>query len=166
MATSGNENRFTLRPFGQEDSEQDYQILHRLSNFQVPQDPKGNAEWLQNRRLYDEANCRRRHYIAIHQATQEPVGYASLEQQGPNQEAFRLYLVFDPNRWAFAALGEFLYQRLLQDAQELDAVSLILIEYANDLAFLNFLRAHGFIEVGTTTYNGFAIVRMEKRLVG
>jgi hypothetical protein len=50
--------------------------------------------------------------------------------------------------------------------QELDAVSLILIEYANDLAFLNFLRAHGFIEVGTTTYNGFAIVRMEKTLVG
>jgi hypothetical protein len=30
---------FRLRPFGQHDSEQDYQLLHALSNYQVPQDP-------------------------------------------------------------------------------------------------------------------------------
>jgi hypothetical protein len=66
VTASVNENSFVLRPFGQEDSEQDYQLLHRLSNFQVPQDPKGNAEWLQKRRQYDETTGKRRHYIAVH----------------------------------------------------------------------------------------------------
>lgn len=156
--------RFYLRPFGQEDVEQDYHLLHVLSNFQVPQDPIGNAEWQNNRRTYDETRGARRHYIAHESATQEPVGYASIEQQGPNPAGYRLYLVFNPDRWTFAELGGFLYQRLLEDAREMGAASLALVEYASDVPFLTFLREHGFIEVGRGTYNGFDIVRMEQRL--
>jgi hypothetical protein len=156
--------RFTLRPFGQADIEADYQLLHVLSNLQVPQDPRGNLDWQRNRRAFDETKGVRRHYIAIHTATQEPVGYAALEQQGPEPSAFRTYLVFNPDQWAFPELGEFLYQRLLRDARELGAATLAFVEYANDLPFLDFLREQGFTAVGEAMYNGFAIVRMEKKL--
>jgi hypothetical protein len=57
-------NRFHLRRFGQPEGEADYQIIHRLANYQVPQDPLGNQEWLQNRRAYDQRHWHRRHYIA------------------------------------------------------------------------------------------------------
>ena len=75
------ENRFYLRPFGQEDVEQDYHLLHVLSNSQVPQDPEGNREWQHNRRHFDETQRLRRHYIAHEGTTQEPVAYAAIEQQ-------------------------------------------------------------------------------------
>src|SRR5689334_10201281 len=127
------ESEFVLRPFGQPDADQDWDLLHRLSNVQVPQDPEGNAEWLRNRRAYDEAAGRRRHYVAVHRSTREGVGYACLEQQGADRDAFRLYIVFDPKRWTFTGLGEFLYRQLLRDARAMTATSLTMIEYANDL---------------------------------
>jgi hypothetical protein len=157
-------SRFVLRPFGQPDPEQDYDLLHVLSNYQVPQDPDGNRQWLENRRCYDEKAGVRRHYIALHGATQQPVAYAALEQQGPDPTAFRMYLVFDPGRWDYSDLGEFMYQHLLRDAAKLKATRLAFVEYANDDRFLRFLHERGFCEVGTSIYNGFEIVRLEKQL--
>jgi hypothetical protein len=107
---------FRLRPFGQHNSEQDYQLLHALSNYQAPQDPAGNSEWLASRRAYDQQRGKRRHYIAVHVPTEASIAYAALEQQGPDLTSFRIYLVFDPQRWSFNKLGEFLYQQLLTDA--------------------------------------------------
>jgi L-amino acid N-acyltransferase YncA len=152
---------FRMRPFGQTEVEQDYQLLHVLSHYQAPQDPEGNREWLENRRSYDEAHGTRRHAIAVHTDTQAAVGYAALEQQGPDPRSFRLYLVFNPNQWSFRELGEFMYQHLLREAQALGATRLACVEYANDLPFLAFLGEHGFARVGEASFNGFAIVRME-----
>lgn len=160
---ASSEGRFTLRPFG-EDLEGDAHLLHVLSNYQVPQDPEGNREWQRNRLGYDETRGVRRHYIAHETATREPVAYASIDQQGANPTCFRLYLVFDPHRWSFSDLGEFLYQRLLEDAREIGATSLAFVEYATDVAFLDFLSTHDFREVGRDLYNEFEIVRMEKTL--
>src|SRR5438309_902478 len=120
MAATITEGAFSLRPFGQTDPEEDYRLLQTLSNYQVPQDPAGNQQWLSNRRRYDDTKGGRRHYIALHTPTQEPVGYASLEQQ-ETAAYFRMYLVFNPNRWAYAELGEFMYRQLLRDAQEMEA---------------------------------------------
>ena len=52
------ENRFYLRPFGQEEGRQDYHRLPALSNFQVPQELDGNQEWQHNRCTYDETSGR------------------------------------------------------------------------------------------------------------
>jgi hypothetical protein len=93
--------RFYLRPFGQHDREADYQLLLTLANAQAPQDPRGNEQWLQHRRAYDERRGQRRHYIAVHLPTQEPIAYAALEQQQADPSSFRIYLVFDPQRWSF-----------------------------------------------------------------
>ncbi len=160
----GVEARFYMRAFGRDDVQEDYRLLHALSNSQVPQDPEGNLEWQLNRRQYDEATGIRRHYIAHYAATHEPVAYAAIEQLQNNPAYFRLYLVFDPTRWEFASLGEFLYQRLLEDAREFGAATLLMVEYASDFAFLSFLKAHNFKEVGNSNYNGFEIVRMELTL--
>jgi L-amino acid N-acyltransferase YncA len=156
----------SLRPFGQHDREADYQLLLRLANAQVPQDPRGNEEWLQHRRAYDERRGQRRHYIAVHLATQEPIGYAALEQQQADPGSFRIYLVFDPQRWSFELVGTLLYQQLLRDAEALQAAKLVCIEYATDAAFRAFLERHDFRYVGDGTYNGFTIVRYEKMLLG
>jgi len=155
---------FHLRPFGSPDSEQDYQLLHVLSNYQVPQDPVGNREWQANRRAYDQQHGKRRHYIAVHAPTKESIAYAALEQQGQDPTTFRIYLVFDPQRWSFDELGEFLYQQLLADAHTFQASKLVCVEYANDAAFLAFLEAHGFSRIGAAMYNGFEIVRYEQVL--
>jgi hypothetical protein len=155
---------FRLRPFGQHDIEQDYQLLHVLANYQAPQDPAGNREWQQQRRAYDEQRGQRRHYIAIHVPTQESVAYAALEQQGSDPTSFRIYLVFNPQRWSFNELGVFLYQQLLNDAHAFQATKLVCIEYANDDTFLAFLEAQGFRRIGAGTYNGFGIVRYEQTL--
>jgi hypothetical protein len=155
---------FSLRPFGQHDHEADYQLLHVLANAQVPQDPRGNEEWLQHRRAYDERCGKRRHYIAVHRVTQEPIAYAALEQQEAERSSFRIYLVFDPRRWSFDGLGIFLYQQLLRDADALHAARLVCIEYATDAAFRAFLESQDFRHVDDGVYNGFSIVRYEKML--
>jgi hypothetical protein len=155
---------FSLRPFGQHDSEADYQLLHVLANAQVPQDPLGNQEWLQHRRAYDERRGQRRHYIAVHTPTHESIAYAALEQPQADPSSFRIYLVFDPQRWSFDTLGTFLYQQLLCDAADLHAAKLVCIEYATDATFRAFLEGQGFRHVGDAVYNGFSIVRYEKLL--
>jgi N-acetylglutamate synthase-like GNAT family acetyltransferase len=158
------ECQFYLRPFGEENVEQDYALLHTLSNFQVPQDPKGNLEWQYNRRAYDESKRTRRHYIAHEQSTGQPIAYAAIEQQENNSTVYRLFLVFNPDEWTFSEIGTFLYQHLLRDARAMGATSLVLVEYADDFRFLKFLSEHGFIEAGKSVFNGFSIVRVEKRL--
>ncbi len=155
---------FSLRSFGQHDSEADYQLLRMLANAQVPQDPRGNEEWLQHRRVYDERRGQRRHYIAVHRLTQEPIAYAALEQQEAELSSFRIYLVFDPQRWSFDGLGTFLYQQLLRDADALHAAKLVCIEYATDATFRTFLESQDFRHVGDGVYNSFSIVRYEKML--
>ncbi len=157
---------FSLRPFGQHDREADKQLLLTLANAQVPQDPRGNEDWLQHRRAYDERRGQRRHYIALHLPTQEPIAYAALEQQQAYPRSFRIYLVFDPQRWSFEQLGTFLYQQLLRDAEALQAAKLVCIEYATDAAFRAFLERQNFHQVGEGVYNGFSIVRYEKTLFG
>jgi len=157
---------FSLRPFGQHDREADEQLILRLANAQVPQDPRGNEEWLQYRRAYDQRRGQRRHYIAVYFPTQEPIAYAALEQQPADPSSFRIYLVFDPQCWSFELVGTFLYQQLLQDATALHAGKLVCIEYATMAAFRAFLERRGFRQVGDGVYNGFPIVRYEKLLLG
>jgi hypothetical protein len=157
---------FSLRPFGQGDREADYQLILTFANAQVPQDPRGNDEWLQYRRAYDERRGQRRHYIAVHLPTQEPIAYTALEQQGADPSSFRIYLVFDPRRWSFETLGTFLYQQLLQDAETLRAARLVCIEYATASDFREFLERQGFRHAGDGIYNGLDIVRYEKALPG
>ena len=104
---------FSLRQFGQHDRQADEHLLLRFANAQAPHDPRGNEEWLQYRRAFDERHGQRRHYIALHLPSQEPIAYAALEQQQVDPTSFRIYLVFDPQRWSFDTLGTFLYQQLL-----------------------------------------------------
>jgi hypothetical protein len=153
---------FSLRPFGQHDREADFRRILALAHAQVPQDPRGNEEWLQYRRAYDEHLGQRRHYIAIHVPTQEPIGYAALEQQQADPSSFRIYLVFDPRRWSFEELGAFMYRQLLRDAEALGAARLVCAEYADDTTFRAFLERQNFRHAGDGTYNGFNIVRYEK----
>lgn len=157
---------FSLRPFGQHDHEADYELILRFANAQVPHDPRGNAEWLLRRRAYNEHCGRRRHYIAVYLPTQEPIAYAALEQQPADPSSFRIYLVFDPQRWSFELVGTFLYQQLLQDATALQAGKLVCIEYATMAAFRAFLERRRFRQVGDGVYHGFPIVRYEKLLLG
>ena len=157
---------FSLRPFGQYHREADYQLILRLANAQVPQDPRGNEEWLQYRRAYDQRRRQRRHYIAVYLPTQEPIAYAALEQQPADPSSFRIYLVFDPQCWSFELVGMFLYQQLLQDATALQAGKLVCIEYATMAAFRAFLEHRRFRQVGDGVYHGFPIVRYEKLLLG
>ena len=125
----------------------------------------GNQEWLQHRRAYDECRGQRRHYIALHRPTNEPIAYAALEQQQAEPSNFRIYVVFDPQRWSFDTLGTFLYQQLLHDADILQVAKLVCIEYATDAAFRAFLENQDFRHVGDGIYNGFSIARYEKLLV-
>jgi hypothetical protein len=157
--------RWMLRPFGDEDIEQDYALIHRLANEAVPFDLKGNQIWVENRRRFASTGRKRRHYVAIDTSAQEPIAYAALEQQWEADPArFRLYLVFDPQRWTFGELGEFLYVQLLADARDLGVDVLAATEYARDVDFIDFLHDHGFAQVGDGTYNGHTIVMMESRL--
>lgn len=156
---------FALRPFGQHDREADEQLLLRFANAQVPHDLRGNEEWLQYRRAYDERRGQRRHYIVVYLPTHEPIAYAALEQQ-VDPSCFRIYLVFDPQRWSFEVVGTFLYQQLSQDAEALHAGKLVCVEYATMAAFRAFLERQGFRHVGDGVYNGFDIVRYETLLRG
>ena len=60
-------------------------------------------------------------------------------------------------------LGELMHRRLLHDARELGATTLAFVEYADDAQFFDFLRERGSCgwEGGI---NGFAIIRMERKL--
>ena len=150
---------FYLRPVGEHDRQADYKLLLTLANAQAPQDPRGNAAWLEHRRAYDERRGQRRHSIAVHRPTNEPIAYVALEQQQADPSSFRIYLVFDPARWSFDTVGTILCHQLLRDAEELQAAKLVCIEYATDAAFRAFLEREGFRLIGDGVYNGFSIVR-------
>lgn len=133
-----------IRPFQQED----FNILLDLANQAVPFARKENAEWLENRKAFDESQRVRRHYIATDNHT--PVGYGGLEQQGEEVESLRIYVVCSPENLR-SEIGAGLYARLKQEAQALGATTLWARELQADEPAREFFTRHGFVETQRLT---------------
>ncbi len=129
----------TLHPFQHED----FDILLELANQAVPFTPKENAEWLENRKAFDESRYTRRHYLAVDGG--KPVGYGCLEQQGDDPKRLRVFVVCSPEHLQGEA-GSLLYAQLMQDAKELGATRLWAREFQEDEPIQKFLLSRGFRE--------------------
>lgn len=148
-----------IRPFQQDD----WPILLDLTNQAAPFAPQENAEWLEYRQAFDESKRVQRHFLAVDGGT--PVGYGSLEQQGDSAESLRVYVVASPEKLR-GEVGDLLFARLLQEAQELKAADLWAREFQEDKPIREFLTGHGFAEVEQFTLAGqlpMVVFRLELR---
>ena len=131
--------------------EQDWEPLLDLAHDIVPFDREGNEEWLKIRRQFDAKNRTRRHYVATHPDDGRILGYGCIEQQDPDPQRFRLYIVVPPDLLA-QGLGDLLYNRLLADLKELKAQKVWIREAASqwpppapEKDLLEFFEQRGFV---------------------
>jgi N-acetylglutamate synthase-like GNAT family acetyltransferase len=128
-----------LRPFRQED----WWVLLNLANQAVPFAPQENAEWLEYRKAFDESTHIRHHYIATEDEV--PVGYGCLEQQSDDPKTLRIFVVCSPANLN-GKVGNHIYEQLLQDVRELEAVHLWAREFQEDEPIREFFTGRGFKE--------------------
>lgn len=121
----------------------DFDLLLDLANQAVPFAPKENAEWLANRKAFDETRRLRRHYLA--EEGGRSLGYGCLEQQGDDPSWLRIYVVGSPADMQ-GEVGTMLYERLLREARELKAAGLWAREYQADEAARRFFTSRRFTE--------------------
>ena len=121
----------------------DFDLLLDLANQAVPFAAEGNQEWLEYRKAFNEALRVRRHYIA--EEKDRAVGYGCLEQQGEEEDVFRMFVVCHPER--LVDVGELLMARIIEAAEELSARTLWVREYQQDRPINEFFIRHGFDEV-------------------
>ena len=129
-----------LRPFG----EHDWIPITELAHSLEPDFRGQNDLWLRNRQEFDDARYNRRHYVAEHAETHELLGYGSIEQSIflPN---YRLFLIVDP-KWLRRGVGDLLFDRLMADLRELDAVTVWHRNYSHLSHTVSFLEDRGFAE--------------------
>ena len=129
-----------LRPFVAPDWEPVVEIAHHVEpDFRAQDDI-----WLRLRQQFDETKLIRRHYIAEHMETKEPIGYGSIEQ-GPESDRYRMFLIVGPE-WLRAGVGDLLFDQLLNDLRELKAKSVWVRHYSHLSNILEFLRQRDFEE--------------------
>jgi N-acetylglutamate synthase-like GNAT family acetyltransferase len=129
-----------IRPFKQED----WGALLSLANQAAPFASQGNVAWFENRKSFDDSQRIRRHYIAIE--NEIPVGYGCIEQHSDALEWLRIFVVCSPENLP-GEVGARLYEKLLQNAKELQADHLWAQEYQADEPIGKFFTGHGFEEV-------------------
>lgn len=129
-----------LRPF----VEQDWGHLSALAYDLEPDYRADDEAWLSARRQFDEARYLRRHYVAEHAGTKQILGYGVIEQSifHPN---YRLFLLANA-KWLRAGVGDLLFDRLMKDLREANAITVWARSYVSQTALLAFLAARGFVE--------------------
>lgn len=132
---------FLLRPFIEQDSE----AVLAIANTAIPYDLEGNERWLRLRQQFDERRFIRRHYSVFDDELQQIIGYGGIEQQGPDPQRLRMYLLVYPALLQQGA-GEQLYQHLLRDLRAVRATSLWMREYQQDIELLSFMNVRGFVQ--------------------
>jgi GNAT superfamily N-acetyltransferase len=134
------EVRARLRPF----VEQDWGHISVLAYDLEPDYRADDEAWLSARRQFDEARYLRRHYVAEHAGTRQVLGYGAIEQSifRPN---YRLFLLANA-KWLRAGVGDLLLDRLLEDLQETNAITVWARSYVSQTDLLAFLAERGFVE--------------------
>jgi len=136
---------FGLRPF----LEQDSQAILAIANAAIPYDLEGNQRWLRLRIQVDEQRFLRRHYVVIGEEARQLVGYGALEQQGPDPQRLRVYLLAHPG-FLRRGVGNALYARLMEDLEKLNVTGLWMQEYHQDSELLGFMHERGFVQTRLT----------------
>jgi predicted N-acetyltransferase YhbS len=145
-----------------EAQEQDWPGILKAADASLPWQEAGNRQWLGNRRNFDVAHLRRRHYVAEETGENRIVGYGSIEE-GPESRRFRVFIVTDAR--LLDTVGNELYRRLREDLDTLQAQIAWVREEARDQALLAFFRALGFGSARQfRTPEGLEVVMLEQRL--
>jgi GNAT superfamily N-acetyltransferase len=82
--------------------------------------------------------------VAEDAGAKQILGFGSIEQT-IYLPKYRLFIVTDP-RWLKLGVGDLLFERLMSDLKEANAVTVSCREYASQTELLAFLTAHGFNE--------------------
>jgi GNAT superfamily N-acetyltransferase len=134
-----------IRPF----SGQDYNALADLSNAVYPEYRVTAEELREDDEFFDrEGKYLRRRYVAVDLRTGELVGYASVSHMpfAFHPQKFQMGLMVHPERRK-QGIGSKLYERLANDLQELNAVSVKAWVLEDRTEAITFLQRRGFNEV-------------------
>ena len=103
--------------------EEDWEPILEIAHAMSPFDREGNEHWMRVRQAFDTENRIRRHYAVHDPDTGQVIGYGSIEQQDPDPQRFRLYVVVSPEMLR-QGVGDIVYERLMEDLKELNATSI------------------------------------------
>jgi len=134
-----------IRPF----NDQDYNALSDLMNAVYPE-YRTTAEGLkEDDKFFDlQGKYLRHRYVAVDLQTGELVGYASISHmpRAFHLQKFQMELMVHPERRK-QGVGSKLYERLVNDLQELNAVSVKTWVFEDRTEAITFLQRRGFEEV-------------------
>jgi RNA polymerase sigma factor (sigma-70 family) len=131
----------SLRPI----AESDWSPIKNIVFARNHSDISGNDLWLHRRQNFDATNHVRRQYVAEDAPGGQLIGFGAIEQT-IYLPRYRLFLVTNPS-WLKAGVGDLLFDRLMIDLKEANAVTVSCREDASQSDLLAFLERRGFKEV-------------------
>ncbi len=134
---------FSLRLF----DERDYEALAEIWNANFPDDRITAHEWRHDDKLFDETRYARRRYVAIDEETGKVIGYGIISHSPGmfHPQKFQLSIVVHPE-WQRCGAGSLLYQKLMSDLQELNAVTVRTHVREDKTCAIAFVKKRGFVE--------------------
>ena len=139
-ANFSNEVNTKLRPF----HDPDWPMVSAIASARAGADEPGHELWLRGRQKFDESRYFRRHYVVENAALKQIVAYGAVEQS-IYLPKYRLLLVSDP-QWLKRGVGELLLDRLMEDLNEAQAITVSCRQYASEIELVSLLESRGFTE--------------------
>lgn len=134
---------FALRPF----NKKDYEAVAEIWNANFPDNRTTADEWRCDDKLFDETRYERRRYVAVDEGTQKVVGYSDIHHLPGmfHPQKFGLSVMVHPE-WQRRGVGSLLYERLMNDLLELNAITVRASVREDKGDALTFMKRRGFME--------------------
>ena len=138
-ANFSNEVNTKLRPL----QNPDWTTVNAIASARAGDDAPGHELWMRRRQNFDEARYFRRQYV-VENELKQIIAYGAVEQT-IYLPKYTLLLLTDP-RWLEQGAGNLLLDRLLDDLQEAQAITVSCRQRASETELVKLLESRGFIE--------------------
>ena len=122
----------------------DWPTVSAIASARAGKDTPGFELWLSRRQKFDDSRYFRRQYVVEHARTRQIIAYGAVEQS-VYLPKYRLHLLTDPH-WLKQGAGDRLFDQLLSDLREAQAVTVSCRQYASEIELVDFLKGRGFAE--------------------
>ena len=122
----------------------DWPTVSAIASARAGKDTPGYELWLHRRQKFDDSRYFRRQYVVENAGTKQIIAYGAVEQS-IYLPKYRLHLLTDP-QWLKQGAGDRLFDQLLSDLREAQAVTVSCRQYASEIELVDFLKSRGFTE--------------------
>ena len=123
----------------------DWQTVSEIASARAGSDKPGFELWKKRRQKFDESRYFRRQYVVENARTSRIIAYGAVEQS-VYLPKYRLFLLAAP-QWFKRGVADPLFDQLMKDLAEAQAISVSCRQYAFEIELIEFLKSRSFEEV-------------------